>query len=312
MQVVGALLAFVLAWPGADALPSVEPTNLSDSPVNGRGPEARLLLPIPMDDNALPTVDTASVASCRSPHWPEVWGVLGAGGVPYGERMAPNGRPFDPLFAMDLDINVGLLADQRLYLFGTSTFWTERPGPHTNPSQGVFDFSKREWDFTTGLAWNVYGPTELRVFGYALNNLNRGVSVTMPSGYADGVGIEGRWYLPTEDRYDIPKRGFLAVGYLPSKVLIDANGNEFPPGLYFQAYLIHDLPAVRSYLFGGLEGVTDNDLSLRMLYGDAGLATRPFLTLPALEFRVGATDTYDVRVQHNNRLLVYGAMRIVF
>jgi hypothetical protein len=226
--------------------------------------------------------------------------------------MAPNGRPFDPLFALDLDLNVGLLADQRLYLFATSDFWTERPGAHTNPSQGIFDFSKREWDFTTGLAWNVWGPAELRVFGYALNNLNRGVSVTMPSGYADGVGIEGRWYLPTPDRYDVSRRGFFAIGYLPSKVLIDANGNEFPPGLFVQAYLTYDLPAVRSYVFGGAEAVTDDDLSFRMLYGDVGLATRPLLVLPALEVRMGATDTYDVRVQHNNRVLVYGAMRIIF
>jgi hypothetical protein len=209
------------------------------------------------------------------PHWPEVLGILGAGGFPYGERMAPNGRAFDPLFALDLDFNVGLLADQRLYLFTTSSFWTERPGSHTNPSQGIFDFSKREWDFSAGLAWNIAGPAELRVFGYALNNLNRGVSVTMPSGYADGVGIEGRLYLPTPDRYDIAKRGFLAVGYLPSKVLIDANGCEFAPGLFARAYLTYDLPAVRSYLFGDAEAITDDDLSLRVLYGDAGLAARP-------------------------------------
>jgi hypothetical protein len=312
MQVVSALLALVVAWPGTEALPASESKKPPDFPVNEPDPQVRLLTPVPIDDSTPPAVDATTVAPCRGPRWPEVWGLLGAGGFAYGERMAPNGRPFDPLFALDLDLNVGLLADQRLYLFATSNFWTERPGAHTNPSQGIFDFSKREWDFTTGLAWNVYGPAELRVFGYALNNLNRGVSVTMPSGYADGVGIEGRWYLSIGDRYDVAKRAFLAVGYLPSKVLIDANGNEFPPGLYVQAYLIHDLPAVRSYLFGDVAGITDDDLSLRMLYGDAGLATRPFLVLPALEFRVGATETYDVRVQHNNRVLVYGAVRVVF
>ncbi len=313
MQVVGALLAFVVAWPGTDVMLSAETPNPPDSPANERGLQVRLLPPVALDDNAPPPpCDMVPEAACHASRWPEVWGILGAGGFGYGERMAPNGRPFDPLFDLDLDFNVGLLADQRLYLFTTSTFWTEKPGAHTNPSQGIFDFSKREWDLTAGLAWGVCEDIELRVFGYALNNLNRGVSVTMPSGYADGVGIEGRWYEPTEDHYDIAKRGFLAVGYLPSKVLIDANGNEFPPGLYVQAYQIHDLPALRSYLFVDVLGVTDNDLSLRMLYGDAGMATRPFLAVPALEFRVGATDTYDLRVQHNNRVLVYGAVRVVF
>jgi hypothetical protein len=252
-------------------------------------------------------------AARRSHSWPEVWGVLGASGFGYGERMAPNGHPFDPLFAVDLDFNLGLLPDQRLYLFGLSNFWAQKPGPQvTNPSQGAFDFSKREWDFSAGVAWNVAGPVEVRAFGYSLNNLNRGISMTMPAGYADGVGVEGRWYLFAQDRYDVAKRSFLAVGYLPSKVLIDANGNEFPPGLYARAYVTCDVPLVRSYLYFDGQGISDDDLSLRLLYLDAGLAARPFLSLPALEFRLGATDTYDLRVQHNNRVLAYGAIRILF
>jgi len=319
MQVLGALLlAAVVGWPGADPQPAAEPPG-------GDNPHADPVGNLPCSqtpssqgaEEVLPAL-AAGVASshetaCQHAIGAEVWGFLGARGFVDGERMAPNGHAYDPLFALDLDLNIGLLPDQRLYLFTTSNFWTERAGPQvTNPSQGVFDFSKREWDFSAGVAWNVAGPAELRAFGYALNNLNRGISTTQPTGYADGVGIEGRWYLPALDRYDVAKRAFLAVGYLPSKVLIDANGNEFAPGLFARAYLICDLPAVRSYLYGDAQGITDNDLSLRLLFVDGGLATRPFLALPALEFRLGATDTYDVRVQHYNRVLGYGAIRILF
>jgi hypothetical protein len=238
---------------------------------------------------------------------------LGAQGFFYGERMAPNGHAYEPLFSVDLDFNIGLLPDQRLYLFGESNFWAQRAGPRvTNPSQGIFDFSKREWDFTAGAAWHVAGPLELRAFGYALNNLNRGVSFTMPAGYADGVGLEGRWYLPTADRYDVGKRGFLAVGYLPSKTLIDANGDEFAPGLCVRAYVTYDLPVVRSYMFVDGQAIGDDRFNLRLVLLDAGLAARPFLSLPPLEFRLGVTDTYDLRWYRYNRVLVYGAVRVLF
>jgi hypothetical protein len=311
MQVFGALLlAWAMLCPGAEPQPAAAPPTrqnlFAESAAN----------PVP-DEGAFLTPDSPPSTPSETPRqtqrWPEVWGLLGARGFVVGERMAPNGHAYDPLFALDLDLNIGLLPEQRLYLFTTSSFWTQRAGPQvTNPSQGAFDFSKREWDLTAGVAWNVAGPAELRAFGYALNNLNRGVSVTQPTGYADGVGLEGRWYLPAPDRYDVAKRPFLAVGYLPSKVLIDANGNEFAPGLFARAYLTCDLPAVRSYVFVDGQGITDDDLSMRLLFVDGGLASRPFLSLPALEFRVGATDTYDVRVQHNNRLLGYGAIRILF
>jgi hypothetical protein len=301
MPVLGALLlAGIMFCPGANLA--------APAPLAGDAPGPLLLAP----EEACPPAPPASPLPHEGPRWSEVWGLLGIDGFGYGERMGPNGHAYDPLFAFDLDLNVGLLANQKLYLFAQTCFWGEKAGAHTNPNQGSFDFSKREWDLTAGLAWNVSGPLELRAFGYALNNLNRGVSLTQPSGYADGVGIEGRWYLFSQDRYDVAHRSFLAVGYLPAKGLIDADGNQFSPGLFARAYLTCDLPAVRSYVYIDAEGVTDSTLGGRLLTIDGGLASRPFLGLPALELRIGAADTYDIHVQQNNRTLVYGSARIVF
>jgi hypothetical protein len=69
---------------------------------------------------------------------------------------------------------------------------------------------------------------------------------------------------------------------------------------------------VRSYLFLDAEAITEDDLTLRLLVGDAGVAARPFLALPCLEFRLGVQDMFDLRVEQNNRVLGYGAVRVVF
>jgi hypothetical protein len=310
MPVLGALLlAGIMMWPGANLA--------APTPLPGDAPGPKLLAPVACPEEASqqaapPAAPLPHEEPRQGPRWSEVWGLLGIDGFGYGERMGPNGHAYDPLFAINLDLNVGLLADQRLYLFAQTNFWGEKAGANTNANQGFLDYSKREWDLTAGLAWNVTGPVELRAFGYALNNLNRGVSVTRPSGYEDGIGVEGRWYLSSEDRYDVARRPFLAVGYMPAKGLIDADGNQFAPGLFAQAYLTCDLPAVRSYLYLDAEAITDNSLEGRLLTFDGGLAARPFLSLPALELRIGAADTYDVHVQQNNRTLVYGSARIVF
>ena len=60
----------------------------------------------------------------------------------------------------------------------------------TNSSQGNFDFSKREFDFNAGLAWNYFDRLELRASAYSAGNLNRGLSLTSPSGFKDGVLLE--------------------------------------------------------------------------------------------------------------------------
>ena len=96
-----------------------------------------------------------------------MWGFGGLLGTT-GDKMAPNGVAYDPLFDMQGEINFGLLPNKKLYIFFDMDFWGQAAGAAvTSPTQGSFDFSKREWDFDLGLAWNYYDALELRVFGYA-------------------------------------------------------------------------------------------------------------------------------------------------
>jgi hypothetical protein len=246
------------------------------------------------------------------PTWPEVWGLVGLNGIPTGTRTAPNGLTFNPVFAVDTSLNIGLLPQKKLYLFLDSSFWAQRATSNvTNPHQGSFDFSKREFDVMPGLAWNYCGPLELRVFGYANNNLNRGIAPDLPYGYNDGVGFENRLYLPTADIYDLGKLSFLSIGYLPSNALIGLDGQQFKPGLFLRSYLTCDLPALSSYLYGDGQYFGEHGASPRLLFFDGGLAVRPFSGCSNLEFRVGGTETYDVHVHHGNAL-GYGAVRIEF
>jgi len=144
----------------------------------------------------LPPIDADTDRDCS--RWAEVWGFVEFRGAAVGSRVAPNGQPYDPLGSLDLDLNVGLLPDKKLYLFADSRFWLQEATPGvTNDKQGGFDFSKREYDITVGAAWNYAGPFELRVLGYSYNNLNRGSSPIQPTGYLDGVGVENRYYFPS-------------------------------------------------------------------------------------------------------------------
>lgn len=244
--------------------------------------------------------------------WPEVWGLTGLNGYFAGTRTAPNGLPFHPLFSTPLELNLGLLPHKKLYFFADLDFWAQRATDGvTNPHQGGFDFSKREFDVTPGLAWNYWGPMELRAFGFAYNNLNRGTSPNLPFGYNDGVGIENRWYLPTADPYDVAKLSFLSAGYLPSKTLVGIDGQEFNPGLFLRAYLTWDLPAIRSYLYSDGRYFGEGGARARLLYFDGGVGIRPFPSLQNLEFRLGGGDQYDVEVGHG-RAFGYGAVRLLF
>jgi hypothetical protein len=244
--------------------------------------------------------------------WPEVWGFFGMRGFFAGTQLAPNGFTFNPLFAVDSDFNISILPNKKLYLFIDSTFWGQKAGNGvTNPTQGSFDFSKREFDVTGGLAWNYWGPLELRFFGYAQNNLNRGTDPQLPFGYNDGVGLENRLYLPGADIYDVGKLSFLGIGYLPSNALMGLDGNQFKPGLFMHAYLTWDLSMIRSYLYFDGQYFGESGAKPRLLLLDTGLAVRPFPALQNLEFRLGGADTYDVQVKHGLGL-GYLAVRVQF
>ncbi len=260
------------------------------------------------------TIQTQTPFVPVDPHarsWPEVWG-FGGFEATAGNRMAPNGVPYDPLFDLQAQLNIGLLPNKKLYVYFDMDFWGQAAGAAvTNPTQGSFDFSKREFDFDIGLAWNYWDSMELRVFGYALNNLNRGNSTVSPSGYNDGWGIENRYYFHNADKYDVGKLSFLSIGYLPSNSLTGQDGLMFHPGLTARAYLTHDIPVIRSYLYVDGKYFADSGFLPRLLEYDAGLAVRPWQALQNLEFRVGGAGTYDMQY-HYDRSIGYIAVRLQF
>lgn len=249
---------------------------------------------------------------------PIAWGIAGLRAFAFDQQIAPNGLEYKPLFALDLNFNVWLWRDERVYLFSDASFWGQRAAPGiTNSSQGPFDFSKRELDLSLGAAWNYCGPLEARAFVYSFNNLNRGTSTTKPTGYADGVGIENRYYfggnyadLGTAD-YDIARTSFVSAGFYPTKEMVDANGNTFKPGPFLRAYLAVDLFGPRCYLFADAQMIASRALEVEVLKGDVGVAFRPLARHPRLELRVGSNNFYDPQSgEHETGF--FGQVRLLF
>lgn len=240
----------------------------------------------------------------------EVWGYLELPLYATGVREAPNGVSFNPLFALNGSFNIGLLPDKKLYLFSKTSIWMQRPGAGiTNSAQGNFDFSKREFDFDAGIAWNYYKSLEFRLSGYAMNNLNRGLSLATPAGFKDGVLIENRYYFGSADPYDIGRLDFLSLGYYPAKSMVGGNGEEFHPGLFARAHLSYGLPFWHSYLYGDASYTAQRAVVPRLLELNTGVALRPFERLQCLEFRVGSNLTADVH-DRVTRDLIYGSVRL--
>jgi len=237
-------------------------------------------------------------------HWFPVWGYVGARGYVAGDHMAPNGLAFHPVFTVDLDFNIGILPDKKLYMFGTSTFWAQRA--QDGLTQDHWDFTKREWDAIVGAAVNYWGPLEFRFFGYSYANLNRGNSKIVSSGYNDGVAVENRYYLPTDDIYDIGRLGFLSLGYYPSKVMVGGDGSDFKPGFFARAYLTYDLPFCHSYVYGDGQLICEDGFNSRLGMVDAGIAARPFPRVGGFEARVGGSGTFDVQTNVHRGLAYFG------
>jgi hypothetical protein len=181
----------------------------------------------------------------------------------------------------------------------------------------VFDFSKRELDLSLGAAWNYAGPWEARVFAYSFNNLNRGSSLYSPSGYADGFGLENRYYLAKEysrlgtESFDVTRATFLGVGFFPTKDMIDAVGELFKPGPFGHAYLTCDLYGERCYLFADLEFIAKRTFTPKLLEWNGGLAVRPLSQAPGFEVRLGTDEMYDLQ-WHELEVGLYGAVRLVY
>ncbi len=249
---------------------------------------------------------------------PDVWGVVGLRGYVYGDQVAPNGLEFHPLFSLDLDFNLWISREARVYAFMDSRFWGQKAAPGvTNASQGVFDFSKRELDLNLGVAWNYYGSLEARAFVYSANNLNRGDSTAHPSGYNDGMGLENRWYIEGtyhdlgKPDFDVTRASFLSCGYYPTKDMVDAAGTIFKPGPFARAYMIWELEGEKLYLFADAQFLATRSFTPKQLYLDAGIAARPFLSAPHLEFRVGSENRSDLELSELETSL-YLAVRYIF
>jgi hypothetical protein len=232
--------------------------------------------------------------------------------------VAPNGVEYLPFFTLDMDFNVWLWPSQHLYLFTDTRFWAQKPGPGiTNPSQGYFDFSKRELDFSAGFAWNYDANWEARVFAYSYNNLNRGDSQSSPSGFNDGIGLENRWYLNDEyarlgkTDYDVDRAAFVSCGYYPTKDMIDNDGHLFKPSLFARAYLVYALYEDIFYIYLDTQFLTEKPATPKMLCFDGGLAVYPFPAVPSLQFRLGSEDSYDMQA-HEWEASLYLAVRLRF
>jgi hypothetical protein len=301
-----ALLTAGQTAPAAPPAPIAETFRLAVSPLAPPAPD-----PPPAPVMPLPSVEPSVVQEPLRQrfNWPEVWGVAQGRGYFAGTRMAPNGFDYYPLFDLDLQVNVGLLPNKKLYLFADSDFWGQRATP--GQTHGVLDYTKREFDLTAGLAWTYAGPLELRFFGYAYNSLNRGISLLVPFGYNDGIGVEHRVYLGAGDPYDVSRLAFVSFGYIPSKALTGADGLVFKPGSFARAYLTHDLGVWNTYAYLDTQVICKNGFSPRLLLLDAGIAARPFAVLEGFELRVGGTDTLDVLVVRN-RGLGYFAIRFLW
>jgi hypothetical protein len=239
-----------------------------------------------------------------------VWGIVDVAGD-YGQRTAPNGAVYHPIYTMDMDFNIWLWPAAGFYAYENSTFWMG------TTSEGL-NFTKRELDFEGGLAWNYYGWLEGRIFGYSDANMNRGNSAVEPSGYSDGFGVENRLYLNdvysalgTSD-FDQALATFVSIGYYPTKVMIGADGKQFFPSVFARAYLTYDLAKDHCcYAFADVLFLTKKSFTAKLVDTDAGIAVRPFSHVPRFELRAGCLDVWDVEV-NNARPVGYLSIRYIF
>ena len=231
-------------------------------------------------------------------------GVVGLRGFPAGERMAPNGLAYKPLFVFDLDLDIRLSQEGKVYLFSNSEFWGQRAAKGiTNDKQGSFDFSKREFDFTPGIAWNYTGPWELRGLAYSLNNLNRGNDKWKSSGYKDGTGFENRYYF--NDR-----KCHVGLGYFATKELVDQAGASFKPGLFVEADLAYPVSSTRMSVYARPDCICERSGQLKLLDLDAGLEFVLCHDSHVL-LDVGAEPCYDLP-ESKGRTVAYLGLRIPF
>ncbi len=294
------------------------PEPLPGPPAQPLPPPATALAPV----SPIPSPGDAASVGARedgSLDGPPVFGLIGIRGYFFGDHVASNGVEFKQLFSLDSSFNLWLWRRKRVYLFLDSRFWGQKAAPGiTNGSQGIFDFSKREFDFTGGVAWNYYGMLEARIFAYSFNNLNRGDSTVAPTGFTDGVGLENRYYLGSTyadlgtAAFDIARATFVSAGYYPTKDMVDGEGLDFKPGPFVRAYLTFDLWGERCYLYTDDQLIATKSWTLKLLSTDSGIAVRPFVQVPRLEFRLGTEDMLDLDGGNDKELSGYLSIRYIY
>jgi hypothetical protein len=272
--------------------------------------------PVQTQESSLPAmVPSLSGDNNPAPRPPGVWGIAGIRAFAFDQQVAPNGFDYNALFSFDTNFNLWLWQAAGFYAFNDTTFWGQRAAPGiTNAAQGAFDFSKREFDMSSGLAWDFYGPFEARAFAYSFNNLNRGSSPTQPGGYADGAGLEGRCYLgptPQMAGYDVAHTPYVGAGYYLSKDLVDPDGNRFSPGPFVRARLTVDLLGPQFYAYADAQLVATKSFTLELLTADFGLAARPWVQAPQWEVRIGSSAAYDIQSRELGPSL-YGQLRYLY
>lgn len=268
-------------------------------------PPERSLFPDTSPGKMIGGIDDAPM----EPAFPWVWGGVGARAIPVGEKMAPNGVSMEPIFSLDMEINIALCRDRSAYLFSATRFWGQEAAPGiTNQKQGSFDFSKREFDLTLGMAWNYWRNFEIRGFAYSYNNLNRNGIVNMDnsntksSGYNDGVAIEHRWYWA--------ESCFSGFGYAPTKDLVGNDGVLFKPGWFITESIWIPLWSYRQQIYWNSSLIAEKSGMPRMWYNDIGFACVPFASLPRLEFRTGTEFWSDL--QNKTLALYYLSFNVPF
>jgi hypothetical protein len=306
------LLGLLAATPMSAQAPAFMGAGPTDSPAGQLDPVPQFL--------ASPTrVSTSDeLGQAEAMPWQTIWGLIGLRVIPAGPKTAPNGEEYHPNFSIDLNANLWVWRSQGLYLFGDMRLWGET-GEYgvTNSRDGWLGTSKRQFDFSGGAAWNYEGPWEARAFGYTQNNLNRGVSPLLPSGFTDGFGMENRYYLSPEyaklgqTGFDVAKATFVSIGYYPSKDMEGNDGKAFTPGLLLRAYLTYNLWDSPCYLFGDISSISESSGRAKLLLFDVGIAARPLHSCQQWEFRLGVENTADLQVRDVQNLW-YASFRYIF
>ena len=111
--------------------------------------------------------------------------------------------------------------------------------------------------------------------------------------------------------FDLTRTSFLSIGYYPTKVMTDENGNDFKPGLFLHGRVNYDLMGDKWYLYLDSQLICTRAGPAKYLLFDTGMAIRPFVQNPRVEYRFGADNKYDFELKLFDTEL-YLSLRLTF